>query len=411
MNLKLVLIGWILFCFASSLIASEFRTFHDTQGRELIAKVTRVSGKTVFLVREDKQSFKIPISRFSEADQTYLGSWPESKNPAVSSSEQIDLGKVTEKPSSKIGRYKSSTPPKVLMGFASIPDLADVPRNEWTYVREHLDGLWFNAAGTGIKDLRKLVDNIKTRKYYFIGPVDKLELDSQGKLLDVSFKLNFFQHFGDKAVDPSLVLVNDYITKKGKDPHRYYCDGFFPKAIEFLEKQTGGRNPFDRRLFITTRNGQFLNNVYDKTFDERDPASLKGRAFSTMLYAAQGGGLVYETDFFGLLDHHQEKYIQCFNRARELGAKFVWLCPRGHEGTPTEYSGAMVNAYQWLAKNQLFPDEIVIIHYSRTAAAGEIKYLDMLPMVNQRNPSLPAPGSFTGAMYWAIKQREAALSN
>jgi hypothetical protein len=33
----------------------------------------------------------------------------------------------------------------------------------------------------------------------------------------------------------------------------------------------------------------------------------------------------------------------------------------------------------------------------------------MLPMANKSEPSLPAPGSFTGAMYWAIKQREKAL--
>jgi hypothetical protein len=43
--------------------------------------------------------------------------------------------------------------------------------------------------------------------------------------------------------------------------------------------------------------------------------------------------------------------------------------------------------------------------------AGEIEYLDMLPMVNESDPSLPVSGSFTGALYWAIKQREKALAN
>jgi hypothetical protein len=203
--------------------------------------------------------------------------------------------------------------------------------------------------------------------------------------------------------------VNDYISKQGKDPARYYCDGFFPKAVEYLKRTlTPGKNPFGRRLFITTRNGQFANNVYDKSFNENQPESLKGRAFSTMLYAAQGGGFVYEADFVGMLEHHQERYILAYNRARELGAKLIWLCPRGHEGTAEEYSENMVKAYAWLEKNKLFPDEIVIIHYSRTAAAGEIDYLNMLPMINAQDPSRPAPGSFTGALYWAIKQREAA---
>jgi hypothetical protein len=297
------------------------------------------------------------------------------------------------------------------MGMAYIPKLADVDPNKWTYVRENLDGLWLNAAGTGIGDLEKLASKIKTRRYYFICPVSKLEFDDKGSLLDVEFRLAFYDRFKNETKDPCLVLVNDYITKSGKAPERYYCDNFLPKAIEHLEKEyTAGKNPFGRRLFITTRNGQFANDVYDKTFDKSAPKSLKGRAFSTMQYAAQGGGIVYETDFFGILGDHQERYIEAFNRARELGAKLVWLCPRGHQGTPQEYSKAMVDAYAWMRKNQLFPDEIVIIHYSRTAATGTIDYLDMLPMVNEADPSLPAPGSFTGALYWAIKQREAAIT-
>lgn len=59
--------------------ANDFRTFKDSQGREMIAKVTRVSGDEVYIERRDGLSTRVPISLFSTEDQEFIRDW-ESKN-------------------------------------------------------------------------------------------------------------------------------------------------------------------------------------------------------------------------------------------------------------------------------------------------------------------------------------------
>ena len=45
---------------------------------------------------------------------------------------QVKLSDITEKPSSDVGRFSNAIPPKVMMGLAHVPKLADVDPNDWT---------------------------------------------------------------------------------------------------------------------------------------------------------------------------------------------------------------------------------------------------------------------------------------
>lgn len=57
--------------------AAEFRTFTDAQGREMDAKITRVSGEDVYIERRDGLSTRVAISIFSQEDQDYIRKWEE----------------------------------------------------------------------------------------------------------------------------------------------------------------------------------------------------------------------------------------------------------------------------------------------------------------------------------------------
>ncbi len=343
------------------------------------------------------------------------------------SARYLDLSEVTEVPSSNPMRFSSKVPPKVILGMAEIPDLPDVPLEEWTYVRENLDGTVLNAAHTGIPKVQFLIDNISSRNYYLEAPINQVVYDkyddndppeptADAKLLSINWNALFLELRNDPLNRLSIILCNDYVSRRLRDPLHHFADGYIHKAIEVaVNVRTPGENPFGSRFYITTRYGHYSVGAYNKTYvPEID--LIKGRQFSTVVQVSQGGGIVYERDPVALMaeDEDGQKwrdgYIQGFNRSRELGSKYMWYANRGHSGTPKDFTDAFVAAYEWMAENEIFPDELCLMHYSKTAREGEIDFLNMLPMVNETDPSLPAPGSFIGSLYWAIKQRENHLA-
>ncbi|MGJ8637941.1 MAG: hypothetical protein ACSHYA_00990 [Opitutaceae bacterium] len=59
----------------SSLAGQDFHTFKDKTGREMEAKLTRVSGQDVYIERKDGLSTKVDKSIFSPEDQKYIEEW------------------------------------------------------------------------------------------------------------------------------------------------------------------------------------------------------------------------------------------------------------------------------------------------------------------------------------------------
>lgn len=55
--------------------AFGFHLFKDTQGREMEAKITRISGDDVYIERRDGLSTKVKQSIFCEKDQAYIEDW------------------------------------------------------------------------------------------------------------------------------------------------------------------------------------------------------------------------------------------------------------------------------------------------------------------------------------------------
>ena len=65
---------------------SNFRTFSDSQGREMNAKLIQVSGEDIYIERLDGLSTKVNISIFSKEDQEFIRDWDRKetiKNDAI----------------------------------------------------------------------------------------------------------------------------------------------------------------------------------------------------------------------------------------------------------------------------------------------------------------------------------------
>ena len=65
---------------------STFRTFFDNQGREMSAKLTRVSGYDIYVERLDGLITKVNISLFCKEDQEFIRDWDRKetlKNDAI----------------------------------------------------------------------------------------------------------------------------------------------------------------------------------------------------------------------------------------------------------------------------------------------------------------------------------------
>ena len=61
----------------SSMSGSEYRIFTDSQGREISAKLLRVSSEDIYIEREDGLKAKVPLSKFSDSDQRYVKDWAQ----------------------------------------------------------------------------------------------------------------------------------------------------------------------------------------------------------------------------------------------------------------------------------------------------------------------------------------------
>lgn len=65
----------VLLCFSGLLQAEGFRTFTNTAGKSIEAKVESINGAEVTILLTTGKPFTIPISALSAADQEYLKSW------------------------------------------------------------------------------------------------------------------------------------------------------------------------------------------------------------------------------------------------------------------------------------------------------------------------------------------------
>jgi len=107
-TLQIVIFTLILFTSNSALQAASYHTFADTQGREMEAKITRVSGDDVYIERRDGLSTKVKRSIFSKKDQSYIEEW--AKNALLESGIlEVRFTEKTDKHKASSGGIESET--------------------------------------------------------------------------------------------------------------------------------------------------------------------------------------------------------------------------------------------------------------------------------------------------------------
>ena len=107
-TLQIVIFTLILFTSNSALQAASYHTFADTQGREMEAKITRVSGDDVYIQRRDGLSTKVKRSIFSKKDQSYIEEW--AKNALLESGIlEVRFTEKTDKHKASSGGIESET--------------------------------------------------------------------------------------------------------------------------------------------------------------------------------------------------------------------------------------------------------------------------------------------------------------
>ncbi len=96
-----------VFLFAASIVSgSDFRTFRDSQGREMKAKLTRVSGEDVYIERSDGLTTKVALPIFSKEDQKYIHDWAKTELLKSGIFEVRFTTDVTDKEKSESGGIK-----------------------------------------------------------------------------------------------------------------------------------------------------------------------------------------------------------------------------------------------------------------------------------------------------------------
>lgn len=78
-----------------TLRADEFRTFTNSSGRSIRAKVLAVSGDKASIALESGQAFEVPVASLSAADQRYLREWKPSGAPSAAAATLAPTGGVT----------------------------------------------------------------------------------------------------------------------------------------------------------------------------------------------------------------------------------------------------------------------------------------------------------------------------
>ena len=71
-------LGGVLLGQATSPSEEEFRTFTDTQGRTIDARILTVNDDQVQIERNDRQRFTLPVAMFTERDRAFIEAWAKS---------------------------------------------------------------------------------------------------------------------------------------------------------------------------------------------------------------------------------------------------------------------------------------------------------------------------------------------
>jgi hypothetical protein len=336
------MIGLILLATASA----EFRLWTDSDGRAAELELVRVlesdDGKVGEFRMRNGRMVKIQPSALSEEDALALDEW----RPAVLVAPEKDANR-------KKGR------PRIFMAMHGLNALAedDLLDDQWTYVRENIDGIHNNAAHINIDLQAKIWRKVKTRNV-------TAELHPNGKLPKPA---------GDSILHPKYPDIKlkrqeaIYYTNKPNEDWELYDLDEFQKAF----KKSGYTN-----WWFGMQPGNF----------ER---GLTGKALEA--YHRSGGAMMELPRSLALKRYYKEMST-AMKDAHAKGGGFMWF-NSNVRGEP--WLESFQNTYTKYKKEGRWTENDIVML---------INYQGRMPLVPEVDEKGNPADTFTGLLYWALHQ-------
>lgn len=260
----------------------------------------------------------------------------------------------------------------------------------WTYVRQHLDGIWFNAAGLSGKMMASIFRKVRTR--VIVKEVDangeqakKAKWEKPGVIWDSRLQERY----------PDIRLIREALCVY-HDPKYCYADEV--RDLRRMYVTNPAANPAYLYAKIYTLWQPFW--VAPMPYIEKREV-LWGTIAETVFHQADGAGVECHP---GLFAHnvagHGLAVRHLLRRTHEApGRTFIWFIPVTlvKAGQPSPKWCQMVrNAYYLLeAERVLRPNDILMV----------INYHGALTALPETDPATGAPAAtMTGALYWLLNQ-------
>lgn len=340
-------IRYLLFgAFLTTHASAQFRVWTDSDGRaaelELIRVVESEDGKVGEFRMRNGRAVKIPASSLSEVDAKALDEW----KPAV-------VGAPDQTTRSKKGR------PRIYMAMHGLNVLAadDSLDDQWTYVREHLDGIHNNTAYINVDLQAKIWRKVKTRNV-------TAELHPNGKLPQPAGESMLERKYPDIKLKRQEAI---YYTNKPNEAWEQYDLDEFQKAF----KKSGYTN-----WWFGMQPGNF----------ER---GLTGKALEA--YHMSGGAMMEVPRSLALKRYYKEMST-AMKDAQAKGGGFMWFNSNVQGGPWLESFQRTYTKYK--NEGRWSENDIVML----------INYQGRMPLVPEVDEKGNPADTFTGLLYWALHQ-------
>jgi hypothetical protein len=302
-----------------------------------------------------------------------------SKSPAPGGEDDADSG-----PRAATGGSGVPGAPRVFLALHGTQEVLSGDKDEqWSYVRNNLDGIWGNGAKMTLDDQVKIWHKVKTRNV--ISEVDFPD-NPNDKLPSVEALA------GASTVDPSIKMNREAVAMHTSDPKTWEGRDF----DDVMERYVTGSDIPAAYRYKTIYTGWNVRNWVDPALNakiaEINAEPITGRAAT--IHEQATGQFVECGHGFCARERggHAEGLERAIRSSHAKNEPFIWFTSPGPDGEPQVEN--FKGAYNLLKSKGLWRtnDAVVMINYQ-----GEF------PMLPETVNGQPA-NTVTGMLYWALKQ-------
>ncbi len=273
--------------------------------------------------------------------------------------------------------------PRVFLALHGAQEVVSDDKDEqWSYVRNNLDGIWNNSAKMTVEDQVKIWNKVKTRNT--ISEVD-FPADPNAKLPSATGLA------AASKEDPSIKLNREAVAMYTSDPKRWDGRSFNDVVKQYV---TGSDVPVEYR-YKAIYTGWSARNWVDPTLSAKhadiSQGTITGQA-ATIQEQAAGQFVECGHGACAKEGPHAEGLERAIRSSHAKNEPFIWFTSPGPDGEPQVQN--FKDTYNLLKSKGLWRsnDAVVMINYR-----GDF------PMLPETVNGQPA-NSVTGMLYWALKQ-------